>query len=373
MSETGLNMSRRIRRTPFTDRVEQAGVRGFSVVNHMLLPKAYEQSVEEDYWHLREYVQLWDVSCQRQVEVKGKDASRLIQWMTSRDISKAKIGQCFYVPLVDETGGMINDPVLLKLDENHYWLSIADSDVLLWAKGLAVGAGMAVQVDEPDVSPLAIQGPKSEDLIASIFGEHIRDIKFFHYGWIEFQGKPQLIARSGYSKQGGFEIYLRGSQYGSALWDIIWNAGKAFNMKPGCPNLIERIEGGLLSYGNEFTRENNPLECGLSHYCKLDGSIDFLGAKALQEINAQGIQRIMRGVLFDGGVTPPCGKPWPVMTRDGSQQIGQITSGIYSPRLKQNVGLSMIERSHWDIGTEVLVLTSGGKTRSGRISDLPFE
>ncbi|WP_282610898.1 dimethylsulfoniopropionate demethylase [Pelagibius sp. Alg239-R121] len=373
MSESGLNMSRRIRRTPYTDRVEAHGVRGFSVVNHMLLPKAFQASREEDYWHLREQVQIWDVSCQRQVEIRGRDAARLVQWMTPRDLRKAQRGQCLYVPLVDETGGMINDPVLLKLDEDHFWLSIADSDVMLWAKGLALGAGMDVTVDEPDVSPLAVQGPKAEDLLVKIFGEEIRDIKFFRYGWFDFQGTQQLIARSGYSKQGGFEIYLRDGTLGPALWDRVWDAGIEFGITPGCPNLIERIEGGLLSYGNEFTRENNPFECGLGVYCTLDGSIDFVGRAALQEVKQQGMQRLIRGVRFEGAPCPSCGKPWPVTAGgpDGPQ-IGQITSAAYSPRLECNVGLSMIERGYWEPGRAVTVHSSDGLVRPGEVSKLPF-
>lgn len=209
-------------------------MRGFSVVDHMLLPKAFARSVEEDYWHLREHAQIWDVSCQRQVEIGGKDAARLVQWMTPRDIAKARVGQCFYVPLVDETGGMINDPILLKLAEDRFWLSIADSDVLLWAKGLALGAGMAVSVEEPDVSPLAVQGPRAEDLMAAVFGEEIRAVKFFRFAEFEFRGTTQIIARSGYSKQGGFEIYLNGGALGPALWDSIWEAGQAFDIAPGC-------------------------------------------------------------------------------------------------------------------------------------------
>jgi dimethylsulfoniopropionate demethylase len=195
MSNSGLNMSRRIRRTPYTDRVEAHGVTGFSVVNHMLLPKAFGRSVAEDFVHLREHVQIWDVSCQRQVEIAGPDAARLVQWMTPRDISRAVVGQCLYVPLVDEKAGMVNDPVLLKLAEDRYWLSIADSDVLLWAKGLAIGRGLDVEVDEPDVSPLAIQGPKATALMASVFGEGIRALGFFRFGMFDFRGTRQVIAR----------------------------------------------------------------------------------------------------------------------------------------------------------------------------------
>jgi dimethylsulfoniopropionate demethylase len=374
MSNDGLNMSRRIRRTPYTNSVEACGVRGFSVVNHMLLPKAFETSVEEDYWHLREHVQIWDVSCQRQVEIKGQDAMRLVQWMTPRDVSKVEIGDCLYVPLVDQNGGMINDPVLLKIADNHYWLSIADSDVLLWAKGLAYGAGMEISIDEPDVSPLAVQGPKAEDLMVDIFGEAIRKIGFFKYGRFDFQGTSQVIARSGYSKQGGFEIYLDDGALGTDLWKTIWEAGQKYNIKPGCPNLIERIEGGLISYGNEMTRENNPLECGLAEYCDLEGGIDFIGRKALQNVVANGAQRLMRGIKFEGGKCPVCSIPWPVLvdTPSGRIQIGQVTSAIYSPRLEKIVGQSMIKKGYWEAGQPVIVVSSDNIERLGEVVVMPF-
>ncbi len=366
----GLNMSRRIRRTPYTDSVEQAGVRGFSVVNHMLLPKAFQRTVEEDYWHLREHVQIWDVSCQRQVQIQGPDAARLVQWMTPRSISSARVGECLYVPIVDHTGGLINDPVLLKLADDRFWLSIADSDVLLYAMGLALGIGLDVEIDEPDVSPLAVQGPKADDVLAELFGDAIRDLKFFKFGMFEFQGTQQLIARSGYSRQGGFEIYLNDSALGHDLWDAVWDAGQPFRIAPGCPNLIDRIEGGLFSYGNEMTRENNPLEIGLEKFCTLDGSIDCVGVLALRKIASNGVSRKIRGVRFDGSPVPACTKPWPVLSN--GQQVGQITSGIWSPRLKANIGISLIDRGAWDVGQTVEIITPDNMPRSGRVTAFPI-
>lgn len=364
-------MTRRIRRTPYTSRIEHLGVRGFTVVNHMLLPKAFEPSVEDDYWHLREHVQLWDVSTQRQVEIKGPDAAELVQWMTPRNLSRTKPGHCLYVPLIDENAGMINDPVLLKLAEDHYWLSIADSDVLLWAKGLAVGKRLDVHICEPDVSPLAIQGPKAEDLLVGLFGDQIRSIGFFKFGWIEFEGTQQLIARSGFSKQGGFEIYLNGGHLGEKLWDMIWEEGGKYNIRPGCPNLIERIEGGLLSYGNEFTLENNPLECGLAEFCDLDSNLNYVGRGQLQKIAKSGPDRLMRGILFDGEkYEGAIAQPWSVLV--GDVQVGQITSGIWSPRLERHVGVSMIDEGYWDVGQKISVRDITGVTRMGEICALPF-
>ena len=372
-----LNMSRRIRRTPFTDKVEKLGVSDFTVVNHMLLPKGFRKSVEQDYWHLSKHVQLWDVSCQRQVQISGKDAFKLIQKLTPRPLKKMQTGKCFYIPILNEKGGMINDPVLLKLDDDMFWISIADSDILLWANGIAIGLGLDVKIKEPDVYPLAVQGPKSEDLLVSIFGEEIRKIKFFNFRIFDFMGTKQIIARSGYSKQDGFEIYFKGFEkyfdskdLGENLWDTIWKAGKKFNISPGCPNLIDRIEGGLMSYGNDFTKENNPYECNLEKYCKFDDH-DFIGKKALEKIKKSGLKQKMRGVMFGGKPYKPNGKLLPVLSLS-KKIIGRITSGIFSPRIKKNIGLSMISKDYWKENQKVLVETLDGKLVKGTITSLPF-
>ncbi|MEO0637971.1 MAG: dimethylsulfoniopropionate demethylase, partial [Pseudomonadota bacterium] len=199
-----ISLSRRLRRTPFSDGVEAAGVGGYTVYNHMLLP-TYFESPEADYHHLKRHVQVWDVACERQVELRGPDATRLMQTLTPRDLRGMLPGQCLYVPIVDETGGMLNDPVAVKLSDERYWISIADSDLLLWVKAIANAYRLEVLIDEPDVSPLAIQGPKSDDLAARIFGDEIRGLRFFRFGIFPFQDRNVLVARSGYSKQGGFE------------------------------------------------------------------------------------------------------------------------------------------------------------------------
>jgi len=373
-----LNMSRRIRRTPYTNRVEEHGVSDFTVVNHMLLPKGFKNSVEEDYWHLSKEVQVWDVSCQRQVQVSGPDAATLVQKLTPRSIKNMQIGKCFYIPMLNEDAGMINDPVLLKLDDDMFWISIADSDILLWAKGYALGLNLDVNIKEPDVYPLAIQGPKSEELLISIFGEEIKKIKFFNFRVLDFEGTKQIIARSGYSKQDGFEIYFKthekyfdNVEMGEKLWDTIWEAGKKFNISPGCPNLIDRIEGGLMSYGNDFTRENNPLECNLEKYCNDDVSHDFIGKQALTKIHNEGVKQKIRGIIFDGDRCSGIGQPLKVLSKD-DKIIGQITSGIYSPKIKKNIGLSMILKDYWEIGEKIFVQNLDGTKRNGTITTLPF-
>ena len=266
-----LSITRRIRSTPFTRRVTEAGVTAYTVYNRMLLPTVFE-SVEADYHHLKKHVQVWDVACERQVEVKGPDASKLIQMLTPRNLAKMRDDQCYYIPVVDETGGMLNDPVAVKHSNERWWISLADSDLLYWIKGLAIGRNLDVDIFEPDVSPLGIQGPKSDELMTRVFGDDIRNLKFFRHRQITFNEKTFTVARSGYSVQGGFEIYVDGTENGEPIWDALFEAGTDLNVRAGCPNGIERIEGGLLSYGNDMTHENTPYEAGLGKFCKGDAA-----------------------------------------------------------------------------------------------------
>ena len=349
--------SRRLRRTPFSEGVGAAGVKGYTVYNHMLLPTVFESGVA-DYRHLKDHVQVWDVSCERQVELRGPDAQRLMQMLTPRDLSKMQLGQCFYVPIVDETGGMLNDPVAVKLAEDRWWISIADSDLLFWAKGIAYGYRLDVLVDEPDVSPLGIQGPKSDDLMARVFGEEIRKLRFFRYDRFCFEGRDLVIARSGYSKQGGFEIYVEGSDIGMPLWNALFKAGEDLNVRAGCPNLIERIEGGLLSYGNDMTRNNTPHECGLGKFCDTQSAIGCVGRDALLRVAMEGPIRQIRAIEIDGDAVPACDHLWSVYA--GGKKVGNISSAAWSPDFTTNVAIGMIRMTHWDAGTKVEVETPDG-------------
>ena len=347
-----ISPSRRLRRTPFSDGVEAQGVKAYTVYNRMLLPTMFE-SVEADYHHLKNHVQVWDVAAERQVELRGPDAGRLMQMLTPRDLRGMTAGQCYYVPIVDETGGMLNDPVAVKLAEDRWWISIADSDLLLWVKGIASGFRLDVLVDEPDVSPLAIQGPKSDDLMARVFGEGVRDIRFFRYGIFDFHGRDMVIARSGYSKQGGFEIYVEGSDIGMPLWDALFAAGEDLNVRAGCPNGIERVEGGLLSYGNDMTDDNTPHECGLGKFCNTHTAIGCIGRDALLRVAKEGPVKQVRAFAIGGDKVPGGDRPWPVYS--GGKQVGQITSAAWSPDFETNVAIGMVRMTHWDAGTELRV------------------
>lgn len=353
-----LSPSRRLRRTPFSPGVEAAGVRAYTVYNHMLLPSVF-RSIEEDYHHLKAAVQLWDVACERQVELRGPDAGRLIQMLTPRDLRAMTPGQCCYVPMVDETGGMLNDPVAVKLADDRYWISIADSDLLYWVKGIVWGMRLDVLVDEPDVHPLAVQGPRADDVMADVFGDSVRDIRFFRFGWFAFQGQWLAVARSGYSRQGGFEIYLEGAENGMALWQALMEAGGRHDIRAGCPNLIERIEGGLLSYGNDMTRENTPHECGLGKFCNTMTAIGCVGRDALLRVAKEGPTRQIRALAIDGAKVPPCLDAWPLSDARG-RRVGQITSAAFSPDFNTNVALGMVRMTHWEPGTQLIVQAPGG-------------
>ncbi len=356
-----ISLSRRLRRTPFSEGVEAAGVKAYTVYNRMLLPTVFE-SVQADYRHLKSHVQVWDVSCERQVELRGRDAAQLMQMLTPRNLRRIVPGQCCYAPIVDETGGMLNDPVAVKLADDRWWISIADSDLLLWVKGVANGHALDVSVAEPDVSPLAVQGPKADELMARVFGDRVRDIRFFKFDMFEFEGRELVIARSGYSKQGGFEIYVDGSDLGMPLWNALFAAGEDLQVRAGCPNLIERIEGGLLSYGNDMTADNSPYECGLGKFCNTETVFGCIGRDALLRVAEEGPAQQIRPIAIDGDTVPTCDRPWAVFA--GGDRVGQVTSSVWSPDFETNVSIGMLQLSHWNAGTTVEVETPDGMRRA---------
>ncbi len=344
--------SRRVRWTPFSEGVEAAGMKVCTVYNHMILPSVFA-SEEEDYHHLKEHVQVWDVSCERQVEVKGPDARKLLDLLSPRDLDKMADDQCYYMPAIDRDGGMLNDPVLVKLADDHYWISVSDSDYIQYVLGVADARGMDVNVREPDVSPLGVQGPKSDDLMARVFGEDVRDIRFFRYKRLAFQDTDFVVARSGYSKQGGFEIYVEGSEYAMPLWNALFDAGQDLNVRAGCPSTKERTESGLLSYGNDMDRRNTPFECGLGKF--VNSPKDYIGKKRLLERSNP--ERQIRPVQIDGTI-PAIREAWPLMA-DGNK-VGEVTTATFSPDFGVNVSIAMVDKSHWTPGTKLTVNTIDG-------------
>ena len=368
MKSFSIAKSRRLRGTPYTSRIEKQGVTAYTIYNHMLLPAAFG-SIEDSYHHLKQYVQIWDVAAERQVEISGKDSAKLVQLMTCRDLSKSKDGRCYYCPIIDDNAGLINDPVVLRLNENKWWVSLADSDVILFAKGLAIGNKFDVKIFEPDVDIMAIQGPKSFELMEKVFGDKIVNLKFFGFDYFEFGGDKHLIARSGWSKQGGYEIYVEHNVSGLKLYDHLFEIGKEFNIKPGCPNLIERIESGLLSYGNDIDNGDNPYECGFDKYINIDSEVNFLGKEKLKKIKSEGIKKKLMGVMLDIDKISITGSL--DLTDYNNNIIGELRSACYSPHFKKVIGIAMMKKSHWNIDQNVKA-SINGDICSGKVCDLPF-
>ena len=360
--------SRRVRSTPYTSRIEKQGVTAYTVYNHMLLPAAFG-SLEESCDHLKKNVQIWDVAAERQVEISGKDAAKLVQLMTCRDLSKSKVGRCYYCPLIDENGNLVNDPVILKLAEDRWWISIADSDVIFFAKGLASGNKFDVKIFEPIVDILAVQGPKSFDLMEKVFGEKIKELKFFGFDYFTFNGAKHLIARSGWSKQGGFEIYVENTDSGLKLYDHLFEIGKEFNVRPGCPNLIERIESGLLSYGNDFDNNDNPFQCGFDKYIDLEADINFLGKDKLKKIKEKGIDRKLMGVQID--LTKILLTSSLNIKNNDGNIIGELRSACYSPHFKKVIGIAMIKEPYCKASSSGTIEIDGNSLAL-KVCDLPF-
>jgi len=368
MKTYSIAKSRRLRSTPYTSRIEKQGVTAYSSYNHMLLPAAFG-SIEDSYHHLKKNVQVWDVAGERQVEITGKDSAKLVQLMTCRDLSKSKDGRCYYCPIIDDRGGIINDPVVLRLNNNRWWISIADSDVILFAKGLAIGNKFDVQIFEPEVNILAVQGPKSFKLMEKVFGEEITKLKFFGFDYFDFKGTKHLIAQSGWSKQGGYEIYVENTNSGLELYDHLFEVGKEFDVKPGCPNLIERIESALLSYGNDMDNNDNPFECGFDKFINLDSDVIFLGKENLKKIKSEGIKRRLMGVQIDSKEINVSGS---IDLKDENNiKIGELRSGCYSPHFEKVIGIAMIKKPFWEV-SQTIKIEINNQTFDGKVCDLPF-
>ncbi len=347
-----------IRKSPYFDATVRWGAKGFSVYNHMYIPRDFGDP-EQNFWNLINDAILCDVAVERQVEITGPDAAKFVQTLTPRDLSKMAVGQCKYVLITNAEGGILNDPILLRLAENHFWISLADSDILLWAQGVAVHAGMDVTIREPDVSPLQLQGPQSGKIMQALFGDSIMDLKYYWLREVELDGIPLVVSRTGWSSELGYELYLRDSSRGDELWEKIMAAGQPFGLKPGHTSSIRRIEGGMLSYHADADINTNPFELGLDRLVNLDMEADFIGKAALRRLKEQGVTRKQVGLIIEGEpLKGPNTSYWAI--RKNGETIGKVTSAVYSPRLKQNIALAMVSVEHAVLGEEVEVVNKTG-------------
>lgn len=358
------------RKSPYFQRTVEAGCTSWDLYNHMLIPTLYDDDVRE-YWHLLNHVTLWDVAVERQVEITGPDAATFVQLLTPRDLSSCAVTQCKYVVLCAPDGGIVNDPILLRLAEDHFWLSLADSDALLFALGVQAFAGMDVRIREPDVSPLQLQGPKSKQVMRALFGEELMDLKYYWCREVELDGIPLVVSRTGWTGEIGYELYLRDAGRGIDLWDKVMVAGEPFDIRAVAPSDQRRMEAGIFNYGNDMDVTNNPLEVtGLERLVELDNDNRFVSRAALERIRKHGVRRKLVGVRIEGS---PLGMWledfWPV--KSGGEVVGRATSASYSPRLELNMGYVWVPIELAGLGTR-LTLDSPEGDMEAEVVPLPF-
>lgn len=358
-----------IRKSPFFNATVRWGAKGFSVYNHMYIPRDFGNP-EQNFWNLINDAILCDVAVERQVQIKGPDASRFVQMMSPRDLSKMAVGQCKYVILTNQHGGVLNDPVLLRVEEDCYWFSLADSDVLFWAQGLAAHGDYDVEITEPDVSPLQLQGPRSRDIMVALFGDWILDLKYYWFKRTKLGQIDLIVSRTGWSSELGYELFLMNSAEGDDLYQTIMETGEPMGLKPGHTSTIRRIEGGMLSYHADMDINTNPLELGMDRLINMDGDFDFIGKDALKAIAKEGIKRKLVGLIIDDApMSGPNTRFWKVLEK--GQTVGKVTSAVFSPRLKKNIALAMIDISCTGIGT-LLSVDNGNQIVEATVTEMPF-
>jgi len=359
-----LQRGARLKRSPYFAATQRAGCRGYTVYNHMLLPIRYDD-FEAEYRRLLADVTLWDVSVERNVEIAGRDGYRFAELLTPRDLSRCAVGEGRYVLITDEAGGIINDPVLLRIEENRFWLACADSDVLLWAKGVARGSGLRVELRELDVAPLQVQGPKSRELIRDLFGDATLDLKYYQFIDTRLEGIPVIVTRTGWTGELGYELYLLDPARGVDLWNRVMEAGGRYNIAPTGPSDIRRIEAGIFNYGIDMTLDNNPYELGLERLVNLDKAADFIGREALRKIAQEGVKKKLVGLEIGGTKMDMNFTRYPI--RGG----GFVTSCVYSPRLKKNIGYGWLSVERAKEGAR-LEIDSPDAVRPAVVVPLPF-
>ena len=364
-----ISFGSRIRKSPFYDSTRKYGAKSFTIYNYMYMPTSYTSS-EEEYVSLTNDVTMWDVAGERQIEINGPDAYNFVRTLTPRNLEKCEIGHCLYILLTGEDGCIINDAVLLRVKPDQFWISPGDSEVLLWIQGVAVNSGMEVNVFEPDVSPLQIGGPKAPQLIEKLFDEDHRDVGFYRAIETSLLGIPLVLARTGWSGEISYELYLRNHKLGDQLWEIVREAGQEYNISPIAPNTIRSIEGGLLSFRSDVLKEDNPYTIGLGRLVDTNQSIDFIGKSALKKIEEEGTKRMLVGVMLDGDpIKNPPEQFWPVIDHD--LKIGHVSRCIYSPRLKKNIGFANVPTEFSKIDTNLSVISPEGK-RSATVCKWPW-
>jgi glycine cleavage system aminomethyltransferase T len=360
------------RKSPYFEATVRHGCKSWGLYNHMLLPTLYDDPVTE-YEALRGGVTVWDVAVERCVEISGPDAFELTNLMTCRDLTTCDVWQCKYVLMTAATGGIVNDPVLLRLAEDRFWLALADSDALLFAAGVAAGRGLDVEIREADVAPMQVQGPRSKDVIAALFGERVRDLRYYWCTEAEVDGIPVVVSRTGWTGEVGYEIYLRDISRGDDLFEAVMQAGEPFGIRVIAPSEARRIEAGIFNYGSDIRVEDTPFHVtGLERLVELDQRADFIGKDALRRLADRGVDRKLVGIEIGGAPMTDEGALndfWPVVADGG--RVGRVTAGAWSPGLERNVGYAWVPIALADVGTSLRIDSPRGAI-DATVHGLPF-
>ena len=357
-SDARMLISTRVRKSPWWHLAKAAGCRAYTVYNHLYHPRSYikpeDGGLLAEYEILTNHVSMWDVAAERQIQVKGPDAADFVNLLITRDVhALIPPMQARYVILCNQYGGVINDPVLLRVAEDEFWFSISDSDVLFWAQGVNSFANFNVEIHEIDVSPVQIQGPKSVDLMEKMFGSHVREIPYYGLIHDTLNGHDVTISRTGFSAEIGFEIYLHNATlHADDVWPYILEQGEEFNLGVIAPSHIRRLEAGILSYGQDLDIENNPFEVRLGWQVDLEKKANFIGKDALKEIKENGVNQRLVGLRLGGEpITWYNEDFYLVKDEDNGEDVGYVTSAFWSPNMQSNIALAVMPKSHWRQGT----------------------
>lgn len=361
------------RKSPYFDATKRHGCTSWGVYNHMLLPTLYDDPITE-YWALVNDVTLWDVAVERCVELRGPDAFELVDSITCRDLSKVEVMQARYVLITAPWGGIVNDPVLLRLAEDRFWLALADSDALLYVAGVAGARGLDVEILEADVAPLQIQGPRSKDVVRDLLGDAVADLRYYFCAEADVDGIPIVVSRTGWTGEVGFELYLQDTSRGNELFERIVRAGEPQGIRVIAPSEARRIEAGLFNYGSDMRIDDTPLHVtGLEKFVEWNKDRTFLGRERLEQIrDGNLIDRKLVGIEIGGDPMTDEGALndfWPLV--DGDATVGRVTAGAWSPRLKKNIGYGWVPIRREEPGSELEADTPRGRV-SVTVAPLPF-
>ncbi len=358
------------RKSPFFEATRRAGCTAYDIYNHMYLP-GYFDDPEVEYWVLNDGVTMWDVGVERTVEVSGPDADRLIDMITCRDLTRCQVKQGKYMLVTAPDGSIVNDPVLLHVAPDRWWMQLADSDAGLYALGVAATSGLDAQVSLPDVHPMQVQGPLSAKTLEKLVGPAIYDIRYYWIEEFEIEGIPVVISRTGWTAIPGFEVNLLDGSRGDDLWNAIAAAGEEFDIRPIAPCEARRIEGGIFNYGSDFGLGDTPFHVmGLERLVE-DQAQDYIGKAALEEVRRTGVDRRLVGIELEGDeLRAEMSEYWPVWS--GAAKVGYVTDAVWSPGLKKNIGYVWVPIALADPGNALDVETEHGDHVVGHTAAIPF-